>query len=90
MLVEMDAPDLEKDGLLNRDLLQARLELRLRQTGINIFSALEMSRTPGQPILMLTVVARRLEAVKGYTVSVLLGIIERVILDRDTTGLSTA
>jgi hypothetical protein len=83
VLVEMDTPDLERDGLVNRDLLQTRLELKLRQAGINIFSALEMSRTPGQPILMLAVAARKSEAVKGYTVSVLLGMIERVILDRD-------
>jgi hypothetical protein len=83
VLVQMDGPDLEKDHLVTPDLLQTRLELKLRQAGINIFSALEMSKAPGKPVLMLAVAARRVDAMKGYNVSVLLGVIERVILERD-------
>jgi hypothetical protein len=90
VLVQMDGPDLEKDHLVTPDLLQTRLELKLRQAGINIFSALEMSKAPGKPVLMLAVAARRVDAMKGYDVSVLLGVIERVILERDRSRIIEA
>jgi hypothetical protein len=83
VVVQMDGPDLDKDHLVTPELLRTRLELKLRQAGIKIFSALEMSKTPGKPVLVLAVTARRVDAVKGYDVSVLLGVIERVILERD-------
>jgi hypothetical protein len=90
VLVQMDGPDLEKDHLVTPDLLRTRLELKLREAGINIFPAPESPGAAGKPLLMLAVTARRVDAVKAYNVSVLLGVLERVILERDKSRIIEA
>jgi hypothetical protein len=82
LLVRIDEPNLEKDGVTH-DQLQTRVEVKLRQAGIRILSISELPGTPGQPILSLRVVALRGESPRGYAFGVELGMLERVILDRD-------
>ena len=75
------SPDLEKDGAVTTGQLQTRVEAKLRQTGIKIFSVTEGTTPPDTPVLLLEVNTVK-TATGGSSVVVDLSMHEKVTLRR--------
>jgi len=86
VLVDMVRPEAERLGL-TCEALETDTDLQLRQSGIKVISFLEMSTTPGAPVLYINanVKVRPGEIDATVAVSIVVQLKQKVSLDRDPT-----
>jgi hypothetical protein len=82
VVIEEIAPDLEKDGVSEAQ-LQTRVELKLRQAGIRVFTRDERLKAPGYPYLYLVITSVHDPSSPAYAAYMSLQLTELVKLTHD-------
>ncbi|MFQ5802380.1 MAG: hypothetical protein ACE5JQ_05730 [Candidatus Methylomirabilales bacterium] len=82
LLVENMKPEVEQGGLTRAD-VQADVELRLRQAGIQVLTKAESFLTPGAPVLYVSISTMKEEDCAFYAFSVKLELRQWIRLDRN-------